>query len=243
MSTKLRLDNLLVTLGLVATRSQAETYIKLKQVEVDSKIITKPGYFVDPSSSVKLVAKEKFVSRAGLKLASVGSEFGLNFKDKTVLDVGSSTGGFTDYALQHGAKKIIAVDVGSDQLHHSLRFNPKVEIHEQTDIRDYLPSVNKEIDIVLIDVSFISLREILPHISKIINYNSQVVAMFKPQFESGSQLKNKGVIKNDKIRRKIIKDFELWLKRYFVIKHKADSKVSGEKGNLERFYLLTKIKR
>ena len=126
----------------------------------------KPGLFVDESASIELTAPERYVSRAGLKLAGAAKTFNLNFRGKTVLDVGSSTGGFTDFALQHGAKKIYAVDVGTEQLHPSLRGNKRIELYEKTDIRDFVPS---EIpDIVVIDVSFISLRQILPHVAKIV---------------------------------------------------------------------------
>jgi 23S rRNA (cytidine1920-2'-O)/16S rRNA (cytidine1409-2'-O)-methyltransferase len=158
-----------------------------------------------------------------------------------VLDVGSSTGGFTDYSLRHGAKKVFAVDVGTKQLHPDLLGNPKIELHEQTDIRDFMPS--KTPDIVLIDVSFISLKEILPHVAKICGKNTQVVAMFKPQFEAGDSVKHKGVIKNDSMRRTILKNFEEWVKNYFIIVNKADSAVAGAKGNQERFYLLSKTRR
>src|SRR5690606_24377340 len=111
------------------------------------------------------LAKEQYVSRAGLKLASVAKVLKLDFKGRIVLDVGSSTGGFTDYALKHGAKKVYAVDVGTDQLHPSLHNNPDIELHEQTDIRDFKPAETP--DIVVMDVSFISLREILPHVAKL----------------------------------------------------------------------------
>ena len=182
---------------------------------------------------------EEYVSRAALKLDSIANLLGLNFDGKTVLDVGSSTGGFTDFALRHGAAKIIAVDLGTKQMHPSLRINPKIELHEQTDIRS-IKSTTSNIDIVLIDVSFISMREILPTIFRISTLKTQVVAMLKPQFEAVSLEKNHGIIKNDRIRRQLLKDFEAWVKRYFVITDKADSKIAGSKGNIERFYLLQK---
>ena len=238
MSQKNRLDIELVNRGLVISRSQAESYIKLGKVTVNNNTVTKPGYFVSPKAIIKLTQQEQYVSRAGLKLASIVLELKLDFKDKIVLDVGSSTGGFTDYALKHGAKKVFAVDVGTKQLHPSLQGNPKIELHEQTDIRAFTPRLTP--DIVVIDVSFISLREVLPHILTISNKNTQIVAMAKPQFEAGEQLQNKGVIKNDSIRRQILKDFELWVKKHFVIIVKSDSKVAGQKGNVERFYLLKK---
>jgi 23S rRNA (cytidine1920-2'-O)/16S rRNA (cytidine1409-2'-O)-methyltransferase len=187
---------------------------------------------------VTIADKQRYVSRAGLKLASVAETLGLDFEGKTVLDVGSSTGGFTDYALQHGARKVLAVDVGTDQLHPSLRSNPQIEFHEKTDIRDFIP--RESVDVVVMDVSFISLREVLPHIAKISDRNTQIVAMLKPQFEAGKPQVNKGVIKNDSVRRQVLKDFEVWAKQYFVIQDKKDSGVTGAKGNRERFYLLEK---
>ncbi|MCU0667602.1 MAG: TlyA family RNA methyltransferase [Patescibacteria group bacterium] len=282
---KTRLDQLIFDRGLVNSRSQAESYIKLGKVKVAGKVVTKPGYFVYDDSDVTLNQDEQFVSRAGLKLASVARALDLDFKDKIVLDVGSSTGGFTDYALKHGAKKVFAVDVGTNQLHPKLQGNPKIVLYEQTNVLDarydhdtaypksnpkHLKEEHKEQnptsntqnlteynkvqhptsnikyltskpDIILIDVSFVSLRDILPHIAKYLaTKNTLVVAMLKPQFETGEKAKNKGVIKNDAMRRAILKDFEQWVKKYFVIINKADSGVAGAKGNQERFYLLKK---
>jgi 23S rRNA (cytidine1920-2'-O)/16S rRNA (cytidine1409-2'-O)-methyltransferase len=161
-----------------------------------------------------------------------------------VLDVGSSTGGFTDYALQHGARKVIAVDVGTDQLHPSLRGDTRIELHEKTDIRDFTQTYGtvrkKEIDLVVADVSFVSLRNILPSVALLTNAQTRLLIMMKPQFEAGKDQINKGVIKNSTIRRSIVKDFEHWLvSNSFIIHDKADSDVAGTKGNVERFYLLS----
>ena len=245
---KIRLDQKLVERGLVPTRSQAENYIKLGQVKVNNVVITKSSQLVSSGDRVRFLAKEQYVSRAALKLASVAKALKLNFDNKIVLDVGSSTGGFTDYALRHGAKKVIAVDVGTNQLHPSLRTDPCIELHEQTDIRDFAKNYHKmsdrsgndNFDVILIDISFVSLRVILPYIAKLIGSQTQVVAMVKPQFEAGGRLKHKGVIKNDRIRREILGDFEAWAASVgrYVIHAKADSGVSGAKGNKERFYLL-----
>ncbi len=235
--TKLRLDQALVRQKLVSSRSQAESWIKLGKVNVDGRVITKPGYFVAVNAKLELKAPEQFVSRAGLKLASVAQVLNLDFKDKVVLDVGSSTGGFTDFALRRGAKKVIAVDVGTNQLHNSLVGHEKIELHEQTDIRE-MTELSTSVDMVVIDVSFVSLREILPHVAKLSNPKTEIIAMLKPQFEVGGDSKHKGVIKNDSVRRQILKDFEQWSKKHFVIQDKADSQVSGAKGNLERFYKL-----
>lgn len=240
---KKRLDIELTSRGLTATRSQAESWVKLGKVTVDGTVVTKPGHFVRDEADIRLTAKEQYVSRAGLKLASVASLLSLDFKDKVVLDIGSSTGGFTDYALQHGAKKVYAVDVGTEQLHPSLRSNVKIELHEKTDIRDFYITGDMP-DIIVMDVSFISLREILPHVAKNLSTKAtKIAAMVKPQFEADrKQLGNTGVVKNDTVRRSILKEFELWARRLFVIIDKADSDIHGTHGNQERFYLLKRVK-
>jgi 23S rRNA (cytidine1920-2'-O)/16S rRNA (cytidine1409-2'-O)-methyltransferase len=228
---------MLTSLKLVPTRSQAESYVRLGKVFVNGKPVTKAGFLVDETDKIRLTATEQYVSRAGLKLASVAELLKLDFKGATVLDVGSSTGGFTDYALRHGARKVFAVDVGTDQLHPSLLGDSRIELHEKTDIRDF--RTVEHIDIAVADVSFISLREILPAVARLCARDTVIAAMVKPQFEAGqSDLKHKGVIKNDKMRRDILKNFEAWSKRHFMIIDKADSEVSGAKGNQERFYLL-----
>lgn len=237
--TRQRLDQYLVAQGIISTRSQAESFIRLGSVTVNGEKMQRPAYNVLSTDTVKLTATERYVSRAGLKLASVAATLGVDFTDKVVLDVGSSTGGFTDYALRHRAKKVFAVDVGTDQLHPSLRGDARIVLHEKTDIRDFTPG--EQVDIVVIDVSFVSLREILPHIGTISGKQTQIVAMVKPQFEAGKSQINKGVIKNDSVRRQVLKDFESWAKESFVIVDKADSEVAGAKGNRERFYLLKKI--
>lgn len=240
---KQRLDQLLVQKGLVLTRSQAESWIKLGKVKVNDKIIAKPGFFADDEAKIQLQAPEQYVSRAGLKLASAARSLRLNFTQKIVLDVGSSTGGFTDYVLQHGAKQVIAVDVGTDQLHPSLQGNPKIDLREKTDIRA-IKMLEMTPDIIVIDVSFISLREIIPHlVMYLVKPTTQIVAMVKPQFEAGKHQVNKGVIKNDTVRRQVLKDFESWVRQYAVIKAKADSEVAGAKGNRERFYVLMPLKK
>ncbi len=238
---KLRLDKALIARQLVISRSQAESWIKLGKVTVNGLVIKKTSFFVDSSDLLEVTANVQYVSRAGLKLESVARELKLDFRDKTILDVGSSTGGFTNYALVNGAKRVVAVDVGTEQLHSSLRQDKRVELHEKTDIRDFY--LKNKPDIILIDVSFISLRDVLPHIAdSLASQSSQIIAMVKPQFEAGKAQINKGVIKNDSIRRQILRDFEDWAKQYFVIKDKRDSQVAGAKGNQERFYLLQKTK-
>lgn len=239
---KIRLDNLLVDRKMVESRSQAESYIKLGKVTVDGIKRTKPGFFVDVNSGLKVLQQVQYVSRAGLKLESVAKKMRIDFRNKTVLDVGSSTGGFTDYSLKSGANKVIAVDVGTDQLHPKLRLNKKVELHEKTDIRNF--KTDQKIDVVVIDVSFISIKEILPSVVNLSNKNTKIVAMVKPQFEAGRNGTVNGVVKNNSYRRKILQDFENWCRsNNLYIENKRDSEVKGTKGNQERFYILKKMGR
>lgn len=232
-----RLDVELVRRGLISTRSQAEQEIKFGNVAVNGKIVTKTSMLINPKDKIRLLKKNPYVSRAGLKLASVVKKLGINFKDKVVLDVGSSTGGFSDFALQNGAKKVVAIDVGTNQMHPKLRIDKRIELHEQTDIRDF--KTNEKINIVLVDVSFISLKNILPSITAIVGKGVIIIAMCKPQFEADrSQLVN-GVVKNSASRRSILNSFESWIKtNNLVVQSKADSDIPGEKGNIERFYKL-----
>lgn len=235
-SGKKRLDVALARRGLVQSRSQAESYIKLGKVKVNGKVMSKTGTLVSDGDVLEIRGQQLYVSRAALKLESIATKLKLDFKNKVVLDVGSSTGGFTDFALRAGASRVIAVDVGKDQLHASLRTDQRIDLHEQTDIRDFKKPA-APIELVLIDVSFISLRHILPTVAALAPA-AQVVAMVKPQFEAGAADLHKGVIKNDRLRRQILKDFENWVKKQFIIIAKADSEIAGAKGNLERFYLL-----
>lgn len=238
--TKSRLDGELVRRGIVSSRSQAENWIKLGKVTVNGLPVTKSGHFVSADAKLALLADEQYVSRAGLKLASVARLLGLDFRGKTVLDIGSSTGGFTDYALQNGAAHVYAVDVGTDQLHPSLRDDPRISLHEKTDIRNF--TLLAPPDIIVIDVSFISLRDILPYIAtNLSGSQTQIAAMLKPQFEAGKGQTNKGIIKNEAVRRQILHDFETWARQYFVIGDKRDSDVAGAGGNRERFYLMKTV--
>lgn len=237
---KQRLDVAMAQRGLVVSRSQAESYVRLGQVKVNGRAATKAGQMVGEEDKIVLTATEQYVSRAALKLKSAAEAFKLDFRGTTVLDVGSSTGGFTQFALQNGAKKVVAVDVGTKQLHPSLRGDTRIELHEKTDIR--LFKTEQTFDVIVGDVSFISLREILPHVSMLAGRKTLIVAMVKPQFEAGQDnLKHKGVIKNDRMRRDILKSFETWAQRYFKVLDKTDSLVAGSKGNVERFYLLQKL--
>ncbi len=181
-------------------------------------------------------------TRGYIKLSQAAEAFNFDFRGKTVLDIGSSTGGFTKYALDHGARKVIAVEKGTNQMESPLRFDPRIELHEKTDIFNVTLKLSLIPDIITIDVSFISLRAILSYAKQYLTSSqTDILAMFKPQFEAKPYQLNKGVIKNEKIRREIIKEFESWLKHNdFVIINKRDNALHGKYGNRERFYLLKK---
>ena len=244
-----RLDLKLVELNVVPTRSRAENLIKLKKVLVNDSICVKPSRKVRDSDQIS-IKDDQYVSRAAYKLESVVKKLNLNFYNKKILDIGSSTGGFTELALKLGASKVIDVEIGNKQLHPSLRDNPRITLYENTDINDVLPFDSKKSGIkldfipemVLMDISFTSIREVIDRVVKLIDHNTILVVMAKPQFEAkNSNFKHKGIIKNEKIRRQILKDFEESIRNYFIILNKADSLVSGSKGNVERFYLLKKL--
>ena len=183
-----------------------------------------------------------FVSRAENKLAGATQAFSFDFKGKTVLDIGSSTGGFTEYALSAGAEKVIAVEKGTNQMKAPLRFDPRVELHEKTDIFETTTSGIKssETDVIVADVSFVSLKKVLAHAKKYLSSkDTDFLVMLKPQFEARPEQLNKGVVKNEKMRREIIHGFENWLKKNgFLTIAKHDNELSGKNGNVERFYWL-----
>jgi 23S rRNA (cytidine1920-2'-O)/16S rRNA (cytidine1409-2'-O)-methyltransferase len=182
-------------------------------------------------------AEKGVVSRAELKLAEAVKVFGVDFRGKTVLDIGSSTGGFTDFALKHGALKVVAVEKGTEQMDFRLRGDEKVELHEKTDIFEFKTAAR--FDVILIDVSFLSLTKVLKYASmELAGQNTVFLAMLKPQFEAlPFQLVN-GVVKNSKIRREILRDFENKIKPSFKILGKHDNSTAGRYGNVERFYFL-----
>jgi 23S rRNA (cytidine1920-2'-O)/16S rRNA (cytidine1409-2'-O)-methyltransferase len=235
---KQRLDVLLVARGIAPTRTQAQALIMAGQVSAHGKRLEKPGVNVDTEIELHVKDQPKYVSRAGDKLASVAEAFSLDFRSKVILDVGSSTGGFTDYALQNGAAQVFCVDVGTGQLSYTLRQDERVVVMEQTDIRKaVLPA---PADMAVMDVSFISLMKVLEPTAALVKPGALIAAMAKPQFEAGKPLADKyhGVIPVGVERDEVLANLREWMGERFEIVKEMDSAVSGAEGNVERFFLL-----
>ena len=187
------------------------------------------------------IANTLLVSRAGYKLLHAVKTFKYDFRGKTVLDIGSSTGGFTEVALISGANKVIAVEIGTRQMHPRLATQPRVELHEKTDFLEFNRGERLPVDVIIADISFLSLTKIIKRaiIEGWSGPHTDFLVMFKPQFEVPSHCLVNGIIKNSAIRRQAIKNFESWLKsNHLLIKAKQDNVLAGKNGNLERFYWL-----
>lgn len=186
----------------------------------------------------------RVVGRAELKLLGAVEAFGYDFRGKTVLDIGSSTGGFTELALRLGAKRVIAVEKGTRQMKSPLRFDLRIDLREKTDIFDVKRSSLPTIDTIFADVSFISLTKVLAHAKmELARSNTDFLVMLKPQFEAHPSQLNRGAVKNERFRRDIIRNFEQWLtKNGFLIIKKRDNELVGKiGGNRERFYWLKMV--
>ena len=241
---KARLDMFLVDKGLFESRSKAQAAIMAGEVLVNEQKIDKPGTLVKADAQIRLLGnKLPFVSRGGLKLAKAVEVFPIDLQDKIVADLGASTGGFTDCALQHGAKKVYAIDVGYGQLAWKLRQDPRVINMERTNVR-FLEenSLPEKIQIATIDVAFISLDKVLPSTYKILAEDGEVIALIKPQFEAGREnVGKKGVVKDKVIHLAVIeKVLTEATSLGFVIKGLDYSPVKGPEGNIE--YLLYLVK-
>jgi 23S rRNA (cytidine1920-2'-O)/16S rRNA (cytidine1409-2'-O)-methyltransferase len=241
---KVRLDQLLVQKDLADSREKAKAMIMAGVVEVDHVRVDKPGHLV--SSAAPITVKQAYppyVSRGGLKLKAALDQFGVDVRDKIILDVGSSTGGFTDCLLQSGAKKVIALDVGYGQLHWKLRNDPRVAVLEKTNIRYLEPGAIREtLDGAVIDVSFISLRLVVPAVSQHLGKAPFIIALVKPQFEVGKgQVGKGGVVKDPKLHERVVSE----LKRFFEglgwnVSGCIASPILGPKGNKEFLIYLSR---
>ncbi|MDP2964469.1 MAG: TlyA family RNA methyltransferase [Pelolinea sp.] len=235
--SKERLDIMLVNRGLAESRSLAQKLIMAGDVLVNEQVVYKPSQALDASVDIKFKQKPRYVSRGGLKLEKALQEFNLiNLTGKICVDVGASTGGFTDCLLQHYAEKVFAVDVGYGQIHQSLRNSSKVVVMEKTNVRE-IQSFQEKVDFVTIDVSFISLKTVLPIIkSWVTNNDIQVIALVKPQFEAGRKeaARGKGVIRSEETRLAILDDLIAYVKSIGInYMGYTESPILGPKGNKE----------
>ena len=239
----MRLDSLITEKKLVKSRSVAMDLIKKGQVMVNGEIITKPAkeYSHEKIAEIKIEILElpRYVGRGGLKLEKALREFEINPANLIALDVGSSTGGFTDCLLQHGAKKVFAVDVGSDQFDSTLKNDPRIVLMEKTDIRDIV-SLPEKPDLAVIDVSFISLELVLDKTASLIKPQGKIISLVKPQFETKKDAKNKrGVVRGDEIREKVLQNIKDFCQKINLDVIKViDSPILGGSGNKEFLMLL-----
>ena len=237
----MRLDSYLVENGLFESRNRASVAIKSGLVSVDGKVATKPSLKVAELANVKVQESKFYVSRAAKKLEEYLKEYSLPIEGARCLDIGSSTGGFTQMLLENGASCVDCVDVGKEQLHQSLRENAKVNVFEQTDIRDFkaLPY-----DLIVSDVSFISLLKIVDSVDSLSDKSTTICLLFKPQFEVGLGVKrdSKGVVLDKNAIESVKRDFELKTKELgWQIVDTRESRVSGKEGNVEYFYSFVKL--
>jgi len=247
LKEKLRLDTLLVERGLAASRERARALILAGQVRVDGRPAAKAGTSVNIDADVSLVVPDHpFVGRGGLKLDHALRLFGIAVEGRTALDIGASTGGFTDVLLRHGASRVVALDVGHGQLDWRLRTDPRVVVLEKTNARaltpEALPPDARIFDIVTIDVSFISLRQILPVVPPLLAPHGDVVALVKPQFEAGRDEVGKGgIVRDEGVRARTVDEIvECALGLGLTRAGLSESPITGMEGNREFLLHLTR---
>ena len=236
----MRLDQYLVINNYFNSRAKATEAIKNSQVLVDDKVITKPAYDILNEVKINIINPLKYASRAGLKLEEAIKHYNLDFKDKVVLDIGGSTGGFTSCSLYYEAKKVYSVDVGTMQLAKELKEDKRVISLENTNILT-LPKFDDNIDIILMDLSFVSVTKMLPCFNYYLNDNNYLVLLIKPQFEVGNiKLKN-GVIKDEKLRKKALNGvLEFFKLNNFSYEEVIESPIKGGSGNIEYLMVIKK---
>ena len=234
MTEKQRLDVLLVERKIADSRNKAAAMIMAAEVSVDGRLVDKPGTFVSSSAYIRLKEKQRYVSRAGLKLEAALREFRIDATGKVCADVGASTGGFTDCLLQAGAARVHAIDVGSGILDYGLRRDERVRLLERTNAR-YLDSLGELVGLLVIDVSFISLRHILPAAKGWLLPEGDLVALVKPQFEAGkSDVGRGGIIKDSAVHKRVLREIAVnAMSHGFSVLDLMRSPITGKKGNVE----------
>jgi 23S rRNA (cytidine1920-2'-O)/16S rRNA (cytidine1409-2'-O)-methyltransferase len=232
-----RIDKLLVELGYFESRERAQRLILAGQILVDERLIDKPGTLVYADATVRIVGEEKYVSRGGRKLEAALDFFGMDVTDLVCLDVGASTGGFTDCLLQRGAKKVVAVDVGHNQLAWKIRSDPRVEVYEGLNARTLGPSlIGTTAHLAVVDVSFISLTLVLASIFSCVEGEGALIVLIKPQFELEPREVGKGgIVRDEQLRQKAVSR----IRRFATEQLQREwmgvmaSPITGAKGNRE----------
>lgn len=238
----MRLDMYLTENGTCKSRTAAQSLIKSGGVSVNGRPCEKPSAEVSEADRVEITGERlRYVGRGGLKLEGALKAFGLEVSELVCLDIGSSTGGFTDCMLQNGAARVYAVDVGRDQLDERLRRDSRVISMERTDIRT--AQLPEPVDFAGTDVSFISLRQVIPHISRLLKCGGRAVALIKPQFEAGRRaLTKKGIVKDEKDRRRAVEDITEFARvSGFAVVGVTESPIHGGDGNIEYLMCIEKI--
>ena len=241
---KKRIDQILCEKGFFESRNKAQAVIMAGQVYVNKKLVKKSGDLFDENVIIRLSNKNEFVSRGALKIEPVILNQNISIKNKVCLDIGSSTGGFTEVLLKHNAKKIYAIDVGYGQLHEKIKYNKKVISFERTNAK-YLDHkiIPEKIDIIVCDASFISLKKVINVPLNFLKNNGYVIALIKPQFEAKkNEVKKGGIVKDSLIHERVCNEIKEWFeeeKKFKVLKI-IESSIKGPKKNKEFFIVAIK---
>ena len=238
-----RIDIELVKRGIFETRNKAQNEIKNKIVYCNNVCITKPAFDVTDTDIIEIKGEKlKYVSRGGLKLEKAIKEFNIDLNDKILIDIGSSTGGFSDCAIQNGIKKVYAIDVGTNQFDKNLRLNNKINLYENTDFRSVDNSIINDANIASIDVSFISVTKLTNKLKELTNLK-EIICLIKPQFECGKETsdKYKGVPLNKEVHESVIKNvIKSFKENNYYINNITSSPIKGGNGNIEYLAYFTK---
>ena len=240
-SKRKRADVLVFELGLAESREQAQTMIMEGLVFQPSGRVLKSSNMLDETTRIEVRGRLPYVSRGGIKLAHALDYFQINVSNMVALDVGASTGGFTDCMLQRGVTHVYAIDVGHGQIHHKIRTDARVTVVEKCNAR-YPFTLPKSVDLITIDVSFISLRLIIPSISTHLKFGKPIIALVKPQFEAErGEVGRGGIVRNPQIHQKVMANITEWsIQNGFTIKNNCSSPITGDSGNKEFFLYLEK---
>lgn len=239
MQKKERIDKLLVDLGLAESQSKAQALVMAGVVLVDEKRIEKPSEEFSAQAAIRIkgqTAETKYVGRGGLKLEKALEVFAIDPTDAICLDVGASTGGFTDCLLQHGAKKVYAVDVGTNQLAWKIRSDERVEAREQVNARNLKPAdFDTLFDIIVMDVSFISVTKILPALKELLSPEGCIIVLIKPQFEVGKgEVGKGGIVRDPELHAKVVENITLFARGMGLVDNgSVESPILGADGNKE----------